>query len=289
MRPTGDSHIILLNQGKKETILFFVPGAGGRSEECHQVARAFKGSCTVYGITMLGIENGEKPLRGVRQIAAKNIDWIRTVQEVGPYSFVGYSFGANVAYEMTRQLEETGEKVHSLFILDTSAGLNSRSADQEKQVDYVLSLTADYFGSGDILREPYPHWVYSLRSALLSVPIIDMLPYIADFIKSKLPEKKIGIDFMSNLLNVRINNEQLSYQPIGKIDAELVVIKAEDTLRKFQDETLGWGHHADNSCVFSVPGDHYGMLRGENALNVARCIEEKYLKFTDSTNKLINQ
>ena len=48
-----------------------------------------------------------------------DLQHIKKVQSKGPYTIVGYSFGAAVAYEMSVQLEANGEKVN-LFLLDGS-------------------------------------------------------------------------------------------------------------------------------------------------------------------------
>lgn len=44
---------------------------------------------------------------------------IKSVQKKGPFTLVGYSFGACIAVEMALQLEKTGEKVN-LVLLDGS-------------------------------------------------------------------------------------------------------------------------------------------------------------------------
>jgi hypothetical protein len=45
---------------------------------------------------------------------------IRAFQPRGPYYLGGYCFGGNVAYEMARQLRETGEQIGLLAMLDSA-------------------------------------------------------------------------------------------------------------------------------------------------------------------------
>ena len=47
------------------------------------------------------------------------VDEIRTVQPHGPYLLGGECIGGVLAYEMARRLEEIGEKVELLVLLDT--------------------------------------------------------------------------------------------------------------------------------------------------------------------------
>ncbi|MEX0348160.1 MAG: thioesterase domain-containing protein, partial [Paracoccaceae bacterium] len=55
------------------------------------------------------------------EMAAENIRYMRQHQPKGPYLLAGYSGGAITAFEMARQIEENGEKVARLIILDTFA------------------------------------------------------------------------------------------------------------------------------------------------------------------------
>jgi polyketide synthase PksN len=57
---------------------------------------------------------------------------IRAVQPEGPYHLGGYSYGGTVAYEVTRQLQELGESVASILMLDARA-------DSESEIEADLS------------------------------------------------------------------------------------------------------------------------------------------------------
>ena len=51
-------------------------------------------------------------------MAADYIKEIRSIQESGPYHLLGWSFGGNVAQEMAVQLQDQGEQVAALIIMD---------------------------------------------------------------------------------------------------------------------------------------------------------------------------
>lgn len=53
--------------------------------------------------------------------ASRYVEELRRVQREGPYQLIGYSFGGVIAYEMARQLVESGERVNFLGLLDTPA------------------------------------------------------------------------------------------------------------------------------------------------------------------------
>ncbi len=57
----------------------------------------------------------------LEEVAAAYVAALRQVRPHGPYVLGGYSYGGVVAYEMARQLSESGEKISHLVLLDTYA------------------------------------------------------------------------------------------------------------------------------------------------------------------------
>ncbi|EEF60979.1 Thioesterase [Pedosphaera parvula Ellin514] len=73
----------------------------------------------MYGIKSRAL-NGAEEFKSLEDMASFYIEQIRLVQKEGPYYLGGYCFGGNVAYEMARQLEEQGEEVALLALLDAA-------------------------------------------------------------------------------------------------------------------------------------------------------------------------
>ncbi|MFJ9938094.1 amino acid adenylation domain-containing protein [Streptomyces virginiae] len=72
----------------------------------------------VYGLQSPGLA-GELPEVGdVAELAELYLAEIRTVQPQGPYHFLGYSFGGTVAHTLAALLQERGEEVAFLGLLD---------------------------------------------------------------------------------------------------------------------------------------------------------------------------
>lgn len=266
----ADPHLLLLNNSNGKEILFVVPGAGGRCEAYHELARALEQRYTVYGLLMMGTEAGELPLNTIEEIARQNIAWIKEIQPVGPYRIIGHSFGGHVAYEMTRLLKEHGDQTEFLAILDVWAGLQAGILPDADEVDFALQFTADYFRDFNIISTPYPAWVEELREALYQRPLKEMAPYIANFVSAMLPEKAENIDFVSRLVNLRIYNSGMVYKPVGKIDVPVLVFrKYVRSWWPFVNKTLDWHNYARNIRGIVLPGNH-DMTDNENSLIVAR-------------------
>ncbi|MCX8566191.1 MAG: glycopeptidolipid biosynthesis protein [Glomeribacter sp. 1016415] len=74
----------------------------------------------IYGLQARGLyENTPLPV-SIEVMAADYIKQIRHIQPKGPYHLLGWSFGGDVAHSMATQLEELGEQVALLGILDSS-------------------------------------------------------------------------------------------------------------------------------------------------------------------------
>lgn len=66
----------------------------------------------VYGIQC----TSDTPLDSISDLAKYYISQVKKIQSKGPYMFIGYSFGACVAFEMGVQLEANGDSVKLLLI-----------------------------------------------------------------------------------------------------------------------------------------------------------------------------
>lgn len=69
----------------------------------------------VYGLQC----TSKTPLDTIGDLASFYMSQMKTIQPKGPYTVIGYSFGATVAFEMGVQFEAIGEKV-KLFLIDGS-------------------------------------------------------------------------------------------------------------------------------------------------------------------------
>ncbi len=104
--------------------LFLVPPLGGSVFQFRALADAVGDGVVIYGIpaweripSALSVEDEARYL----------VDGLRSVQEYGPYRLGGHSGGGAVAWEMACVLEEQGERVEAVVILDTLVGSGRRA------------------------------------------------------------------------------------------------------------------------------------------------------------------
>ena len=195
--------------------------------------------------------------------ARRYVEELRRIQREGPYQLVGYSFGGVIAYEMARQLLESGERVDFLGLLDTpapgyvlplSARLRMHTANAAQFGRMLAELrTRSWFSRGTYIRHAIPavtghRW---LRWVLKRLP---------DDWRVPTPPGSI----------VRIRYHPKSYP--GHI---VLFWATEGWAQRSRVPDFGWARLADGGLtVRAVPGDHRTMAYGANAPILARHVTE---------------
>lgn len=73
----------------------------------------------LYGIQGMGLSGKSEAANTVEKIAAHYVKAILEQNPGGPYAFAGFSSGGLLAFEMAKQLERIGKRVHFLGLIDT--------------------------------------------------------------------------------------------------------------------------------------------------------------------------
>ena len=97
----------------------------------------------IYGLQARGIAQAEELPKTLEEMTLDYIAAIRSVQPHGPYRLLGWSLGGNVAHAMAVQLQEEGEEVSFLAMLDAypSHYLPIRGEpDEEEALTTLLAL-----------------------------------------------------------------------------------------------------------------------------------------------------
>ena len=97
---------------------FCIHPVSGLSWSYSPLVRYMPTDYPLYGLQARGLDRTERPHQSVRDMAADYIKEIRNIQEFGPYHLLGWSLGGHIAQEMAVQLQDQGEKVAALIIMD---------------------------------------------------------------------------------------------------------------------------------------------------------------------------
>jgi len=115
------AHLVPLHKGDSSgrTPFFLVAGMFGNVLNLRHLALMLGRDRPVYGLQARGLIGADNPHRRIEEAAADYIAELRQVQPQGPYMLGGFSGGGITAYEMARQLEDAGEEVALVVLLDT--------------------------------------------------------------------------------------------------------------------------------------------------------------------------
>jgi len=113
------SALVPIQSSGSKPPFFCVHGNGANVLIFKDLAHQLGSEQPFYGLQARGVDGKQEPLSRIEDMAAFYIQEIRTLQPEGPYFLGGYSSGGLVAFEMARQLQQQGEKVAFLGLLDS--------------------------------------------------------------------------------------------------------------------------------------------------------------------------
>ncbi|RJQ72968.1 non-ribosomal peptide synthetase [Pseudonocardiaceae bacterium YIM PH 21723] len=115
----GDLDVLLpLRKAGDRAPLFCVHPAGGLAWSYTGLLGYVDPAQPVYGLQTPKLTDPQFQPADLTQIAAEYVRRVRSVQPDGPYHLLGWSFGGNLAHEMAYQLEQAGQRVELLVLLD---------------------------------------------------------------------------------------------------------------------------------------------------------------------------
>ncbi|MBD0259973.1 MAG: alpha/beta fold hydrolase, partial [Cytophagales bacterium] len=267
-------HVVLLHPGAAATPLFVLPGAGGFCEGYRDLTSAFGSECPVYGLQMMGTQQGEQPLESLGEIAAQNLQWIKQIQPEGPYRFIGHSLGGVVAFEMIRQLEAEGMHTDFAVILDAAITPPKGRTTQFTDADLsILEFLFEHLEKYNLMQRPYPDWTGHLTAELLTLDRKDAKAHMVKATKARFPDEKHA--FVLRALDLVLTNLLMPSAAGGKVHAELLVVRAAETNWDDADESLNWAQYAAKVQVIVAAGDHDSMVKDENARALGKVLKGK--------------
>lgn len=114
-----------LRDGRPSVPLFLVHGGRGQLAPRADVLDAMGREQPIYAFRAHGLGAGEAPRRTLAEMAEDYLAAMRQVQPSGPYYLGGFCAGAWVTVEMAVRLQEAGERVAPLLLIDPPAPMPS--------------------------------------------------------------------------------------------------------------------------------------------------------------------
>ncbi|BAZ91087.1 amino acid adenylation domain-containing protein [Raphidiopsis curvata NIES-932] len=244
--------------------LFLIHSLGGELLCYRHLAIRLGTEQPVYGLQCQGLDGEKPPLLRVEDMATHYLREIRTIQPQGPYFIGGYSFGGVVAYEMARQLEEQGEKVSFLAMLDTC------------RPGYAQRLSF-------LQRIPlHLRNIIKGRSRYFATKVLGWSKHAQHYLKYYL---QVAFEFNSKhnrkyITIMDANTQALREYKFPTYSGKATLLRTEDEHRgnhvgtKY-DHQFGWGDIVTGELdVYHVPGSHLSLLDEPYVGVVAKKLQE---------------
>jgi acetoacetyl-CoA synthetase len=259
------SSIVELRRGDGGTPLFIVHGLGGSVMELSALAHRLDTPVPVYGIQAKGLHEHEAPLSTVEEMAACYLPLLRSMQPQGPYRLAGYSMGGLIALEMAQRLQNAGETIDLLVMLDTA---------QPRRP------TVSQWARMWWLRTAYH--LHRLRQ----MPAAEAWPYLtrrgrglAADLRFILHARPHGIEPTDPMLPAPVyrvieagRQAAGRYRPT-KFRGTITFITADSSRHLPANPEVVWGDCAERFILHRVAGDHRSMLLGDVA-PLAACLSD---------------
>ncbi|HKT52225.1 MAG TPA: alpha/beta fold hydrolase, partial [Candidatus Angelobacter sp.] len=110
--------------------LFCAHPAGGLSWGYAGLMRELDIQRPIYGLQAPGVGHDVPYANSIEEMAADYVNAMRSVQPHGPYHILGWSFGGIVAYAMGCRLQQMGERVALLAIMDSYPSDDDRKSSE---------------------------------------------------------------------------------------------------------------------------------------------------------------
>ena len=110
--------LVPLQQLGEEPALFCVHAHKGHVFNLRELALQFAPERKFFGLQAKGLDGMEPAETNLEAMAADYVVRLRKEQPMGPYLIAGYCFGSRVAVEMARLLQDQGEQIGALLLID---------------------------------------------------------------------------------------------------------------------------------------------------------------------------
>jgi thioesterase domain-containing protein len=238
-----------------------------------------------YGLQARGLNGDIAEDSHLEDMAAHYIEEIRTVQRHGPYLLGGWCMGGIVAYEMARQLQDQGEQVDMLAMIQSAHPdyprfrpgttiVHKLFSRLIARIDREITLLAE---RGE--RSTPSHFGQRIGRVALIVSGIGQ-KWLGTLLS------KLGIPFAYSETYKLYALEEVheaalaAYKP-GPYDGRVAIFRAgSQPLGIYPDATLGWGGllNKDNVTLYEIPGNQVGIISEPRvellAQQLAGCLTE---------------
>ncbi|WP_345027225.1 amino acid adenylation domain-containing protein, partial [Flavivirga jejuensis] len=271
--------LIPLNEKGEEKPIFCVHPLGGTVIVYKELSDALGDKQPFYAFQSSGLDGLSPILKTVEEMAAIYIKEMQKIDAEGPYRLAGYSFGGEIAFEMTMQLEEQGFEVEEVLLFDVQPPIRE-DKEQELKISHEEFLMVMLEG----INKEYNVSIAANISDFENKQEEQQLEKLYDLIRTS--EIEITEAQMRGTIGVIMANEYSNYQPPinSQIKTAIKLFKANEELDekeqildvKLAADGYGWKALTTKEVkVFKVSGNHLNMLNMPYVADIVKCLQIK--------------
>ncbi|XP_061706554.1 fatty acid synthase-like [Cydia pomonella] len=243
--------------------IFMVHPIEGATELLRGVAEHVRGA-------VLGLQcTAAAPLDSIAALAGFYVESVRAAQPQPPYTVLGYSFGACVAFEMALQLERDGCAVRLVLVDGSPAYIASRIKNSTKQ-NSIQSLQHD-----DANLLAYSGQMFYDLDPVMTVSELGPLPDIEARL-TRLSEivaargTRVHTDELRAAARAVLHRLKIadSYRPAARLQGPVTLFKAQESVAGGEDYGLR-AACAGELSVRPLAASHRGIVTGDAARAIA--------------------
>jgi thioesterase domain-containing protein len=276
----ANSHPLLatFKAGSSSQPLFMVHPPGGIVACYRELALHLDQNQQLVALRSRGLHSAEDLPADLAAMASEYVAAVRTLQPSGPYLLGGWSLGGLVAYEMARQLQQEGEVVSRMFLLDTAipAGATELVVSDASQVglEYGIDLTLEEL-SQLAPEEQLPFlWEHAKKLGVLQD---DSPPEVVQSVLSDLQDLfHHHVELCSHYKLAPLDVPISLYRPLD------IPVQAADATAG-EPEDRGWSKLSPYVEVHFVPGHHHSMVQMPHVAELAKLMASQLQTMSEST------
>nr|WP_315248565.1 non-ribosomal peptide synthetase [uncultured Flavobacterium sp.] len=274
------SPIYNFRNNNKSNKFFLVHDVSGDTNAYNSLVPYLSSDFDVYGLNFY-----EKPKKyptniTVEKIAKKYVDAILAmVSDSNNIYIAGWSAGAIIAFEITRQLEKINRNVEKLILID--AGLSNIKEEKRFTKEAETKWIENHLMMNDFendLMIPYMNleemWLYFINNLKIKNDVLGV-------VKNKLKLKMSGLPFIDinedldtlfskiNLMRT-INLSVDNYKNDKKINAETIIVKGSNS--DIDINIKKWYTIIDKIKFDEIEADHFSILKHKDMIKLIKKI-----------------
>ena len=270
-----------IKEGSSRPPFYCVHGGAGHVFNYQRLADYLADDQPFYGVQPPSWTGHRVKPPKVEELAVRYVAEIRQFQPEGPYYLGGFCFGGMVVYEMARLLQEAGQQVALLALIEPSALGNRDSLMMQKQDGSGPQMgTLPLYGFdknvprslfGKIRRGGYGFLMRSRRRFLRLAQQGKRFVFSL-YVATGAPILRQHRDYY--LMEFVTGKSRLRYRPDGtfKGKIDMFMIKR----NRFMNQTLGWDKvSADGVTMCQFDTHHIGVIKEPYVKEVAAALQSR--------------